>query len=39
LLRQYESGVKHPSAQQAKKIEDTIHKLAGLMNSVLVYAE
>jgi hypothetical protein len=28
LVRQYSSGVKHPSAEQAKKIELTIHKLA-----------
>jgi hypothetical protein len=28
LLRQYASGVKHPSPTQAKKIEIAIHKLA-----------
>ena len=39
LLRQYASGVKHPSAAQAKKIEDTIHHLAQEMNKALVYAE
>jgi len=38
LLRQYASQVKYPSATQAKKIEDTIHKLAEGMSRVLVYA-
>ena len=38
LLRQYASQVKHPSATQAKKIEDTIHQLAEDMSRVLVYA-
>ena len=28
LLRQYASGVKYPSAAQARKIEDAIHELA-----------
>ncbi|EKB48644.1 hypothetical protein B879_02735 [Cecembia lonarensis LW9] len=28
LLRQYASGVKNPSIEQAKKIEQTLHKLA-----------
>jgi hypothetical protein len=27
LLRQYSSGLKHPSTQQAKKIEEAIHEL------------
>lgn len=39
LLRQYASGVKHPSAAQAKKIEETIHRLADGMRRVHVYAE
>lgn len=38
LLRQYASGVKHPSAQQAKKIEVVIHKLAKELKSVSLYA-
>ena len=38
LLRQYASGVKHPSAQQAKKIETVIHKLAKELKSVSLYA-
>lgn len=38
LLRQYASGVKHPSAQQAKKIEVAIHKLAKELKSVSLYA-
>jgi hypothetical protein len=37
LLRQYASGVKHPSQQQAKKIEDTIHALAKRMQEVSIY--
>ena len=38
LLRQYASGVKHPSVQQAKKIEMVIHKLAKELKSVSLYA-
>lgn len=38
LLRQYASGVKHPSLNQAKKIEETLHKLAGQMQKASVYA-
>lgn len=38
LLRQYASQVKHPSAKQARKIEDTIHKLADDMSRAMVYA-
>jgi len=38
LLRQYASQVKHPSAKQAQKIEDTIHKLADDMSKALIYA-
>jgi hypothetical protein len=39
LLRQYASGVKHPSKEQALKIEVAIHKLARELESVSVYAE
>lgn len=38
LLRQYVSQVKYPSAKQAQKIEDTIHRLADDMSKALVYA-
>jgi hypothetical protein len=38
LLRQYASGVKHPSLAQAKKIEETLHKLADQMQKASVYA-
>lgn len=38
LLRQYASGVKHPSPQQAKRIESVIHKLAKELKSVSLYA-
>jgi hypothetical protein len=38
LLRQYASGVKHPSLTQAKKIEETLHRLAGQMQKASVYA-
>ena len=37
LLRQYASGVKHPSLNQAKKIEGTLHKLAVEMQKASVY--
>jgi hypothetical protein len=37
LLRQYASGVKNPSLTQAKKIEETLHKLAGQMQKASVY--
>jgi hypothetical protein len=39
LLRQYASGVKHPSKEQALKIEMAIHKLARDLESVSVYAD
>lgn len=39
LLRQYASGVKNPSATQAKKLEDTLHNLAKQMQNISVYAE
>jgi len=38
LLRQYASGVKHPSLNQAKKIEETLHRLAAQMQKASVYA-
>ena len=38
LLRQYASQVKHPSAAQAKKIEDTLHSLAERMSKAVVCA-
>ncbi|HEY5326532.1 MAG TPA: hypothetical protein VIJ27_05995 [Mucilaginibacter sp.] len=37
LLRQYASGVKHPSLNQAKKIEGALHKLAAEMQRASVY--
>lgn len=39
LLRQYASGIKHPSPEQAKKIEVAIHQLAKDMEAVSIYAE
>src|ERR1700730_1513539 len=39
LLRQYASGVKHPSLGQAKKIEKAVHNLAKELKSVSIYAE
>jgi hypothetical protein len=39
LLRQYSSGVKYPSSEQAKKIEGAIHKLANELQAVSIYAE
>ena len=38
LLRQYASGVKHPSPDQTKKIEAAIHKLANELQAVSLYA-
>lgn len=38
LLRQYAAGVKHPSLKQAKKIEDTLHRLANQLQKASVYA-
>jgi hypothetical protein len=38
LLRQYASGVKNPSADQAKKIEKAVHQLAKELQSVSLYA-
>ncbi|QNF35259.1 helix-turn-helix transcriptional regulator [Adhaeribacter swui] len=39
LVRQYASGVKHPSANQARKLEDAIHKLAQTLQFVSIYAD
>ena len=39
LLRQYSSGVKHPLAAQAKKIESTLHILADEMQQASVYSD
>jgi len=39
LLRQYASGVKHPSPAQAKKIEKAVHDLAKELKAVSIYAE
>ena len=36
LLRQYVSGVKSPSIEQAKKIEKTLHNLAAEMQGVII---
>lgn len=38
LLRQYVTGIKHPSASQAKKIEETIHKIGKELKQVHVYS-
>lgn len=39
LLRQYASGIKHPSPEQAKKIETAIHKLAKDLEAVSLFSE
>jgi hypothetical protein len=39
LLRQYASGVKHPSKEQALKIEKAIHNLSRELQAVSVYAD
>lgn len=36
LLRQYVSGAKSPSEEQAKKIERTLHRLASEMKEVVI---
>ncbi|WP_332914561.1 hypothetical protein [Algoriphagus boritolerans] len=36
LLRRYVSGAKSPSEEQAKKIEQTLHKLATEMKEVVI---
>ena len=38
LMRQYATGIKHPSAAQAKKIEAIIHELAKELRNVSLYA-
>lgn len=38
LLRQYSSGVKRPSVEQAKKIQDTILELGRELSNVSLYA-
>lgn len=37
LLRQYVSGAKNPSEEQAKKIERTLHKLAQELQKVSIF--
>ncbi len=39
LLRQYATGNKYPSAEQAKKIESAVHDLAKKLQSVPIYTE
>lgn len=39
LLRQYASGIKNPSGEQAKKIEKTLHSLAHELEQVNVFVE
>jgi hypothetical protein len=38
LLRQYASGIKHPSSRQAKKVEQAIHKIGHELSKIAVYA-
>lgn len=38
LLRQYASGVKHPSKEQAQKIQSAIRDLAVRLRSIRIYA-
>jgi hypothetical protein len=38
LLRQYASGVKHPSKEQTQKIQTAIRDLAAKLKSVRIYA-
>jgi len=38
LLNHYKTGLKHPSAEQAKKIEDAIHTLASELGKVKLVA-
>lgn len=38
LLRQYASGVKHPSLKQAKNVESAIHKIGSELLKVGIYA-
>jgi hypothetical protein len=37
LMRQYSSGIKHPSKERAKQIEGAIHKLADELRAVSLY--
>lgn len=39
LVRQYATGKKFPSAQQAEKIENTIRQLAEQLSNVHIYAQ
>jgi len=38
LLRQYVSGAKNPSLDQAKKIEHALHKLASELQKAIIIA-
>ncbi len=38
LLNHYKTGLKHPSAEQAKKIEEAIHNLASELGKVKLVA-
>ncbi len=38
LMRQYATGRKHPSAEQAKKIDTAIHELVKKLESSYIYA-
>ena len=38
LMRQYASGVKHPSITRAKEIENVLHELAAQLGKTLIYA-
>lgn len=39
LVCQYATGKKYPSMEQAKKLEDTIHRLTKELNKVSLYGE
>ena len=39
LVRQYATGKKHPSLEQAKKLEEVIRKLTKDLNKVSLYVE
>jgi predicted RNase H-like HicB family nuclease len=38
LVRQYASGVKHPSAEQSRKLLGTIHQLGEQLQTISLYA-
>jgi len=38
LLRQYATGIKNPSAKQAKKVEEAIHKIGLELSKIAIYA-